>query len=95
MKDAKRAHVDFSTIEDPKLDGDEGVVAAALVELFAQRQGKTPPAWTRCVGRASTPRFLMRRADASPAMRRWCLEDTPDVLRRRNVFALRDYLNVL
>ena len=69
VKDAKRAGMDFSEVEDPGLDGDERVVAAALFELLAERQGKCAAAWTATAGIASKPVFLLKDAETSPAMR--------------------------
>jgi hypothetical protein len=95
VKDAKCADVDFSAVEAPGLDGDERVVAAALFVLLAERQGKQPAAWTTTAGSASKPVFLLKDAETSPAMRRLSERGTPPSIRARNVFALRDYLNVL
>ncbi|MFW5740410.1 MAG: hypothetical protein ACOC1F_08585 [Myxococcota bacterium] len=95
VKDAKRAGMDFSEVEDPGLAGDERVVAAALFELLAERQGKRPASWTTTAGSATKPVFLLKDAETSPAMRRLSERGTPPSMRARNVFALRDYLNVL
>jgi hypothetical protein len=37
----------------------------------------------------------VKSAKTSKAMRRASLESTPELLKKRNVFALRDYLDVL
>lgn len=96
VKDAKHAGVDFSAIPDPGFLGDERVVAAAVFELLAHRQGNPPPSWTRNVGAAKSPIFLLSSsAAASPAMRRMLMRGTPSTMRRRNVFAVRDYLDVI
>ena len=95
VKDAKRAGIDFSKVEDPGSAGDERVVAAALFELLAERQGKQSASWTATAGSASKPVFLLKDAETSPAMRRLSERGTPPSMRARNVFALRDYLNVL
>jgi hypothetical protein len=95
VKDAKRARVDFSQVAEPNLDGDARVVAAALVELFAQRQGRQAPAWTQQAGHASKPIFLVQTARSYKALRRLSERTTPRALRERNVFALGDYLDVM
>lgn len=95
VKDAKRSGMDFSEVQDLGLTGDERVVAAALFELLAVRQGKQPAAWTATAGIASKPVFLLKDAETSPAMRRLSERGTPASMRARNVFALRDYLDVL
>jgi hypothetical protein len=64
------------------------------LELLAMRAGETPPSWTSKVGRAPAPIFLVRAARGSEAMRRESLTGTPEALKKRNVFAVRDYLDV-
>ncbi len=70
-------------------------VYASLVELLASRAHQTAPAWTSSVGRAPCPVFLVRQARTSKALKRESLANTPETLTKRNVFALRDYLDVL
>ena len=95
VKDAARLGLDFSTVPVPDgLSSDAIAVAAALVELLARRQNREPPAWVFSAGRASGPIYLLSQAMSSPALRRWCEEDSPEPLRARNVYALRDYLRV-
>jgi len=59
------------------------------------RAGQTPPSWTASVGAAPAPLFLVRTAKTSKVLRRESLTHTPEPLKKRNVFALRDYLDVL
>lgn len=93
VKDAMRARVDLASLPRPHgLDDDGMAVAAGLAEMFADRVGRQAPDWTRSVGAAARPVFL---CSSSKVMRRACKERSPEVLRRRNVFALDDYLNVL
>jgi hypothetical protein len=96
VKDAARDG--YSWAEAPAPDFRETrlrAVYASLVELFAARQGKAPPAWTKDVGPAPKPVFLVRRAKTSKALRRLSERDTPAPLKARNVLALAGYLNVL
>ena len=95
VKDALRIGLDLSTMPFPNgMSPDALAVAAALVELLARRQNREPPAWVSSAGRASGPIYLLPQATSSPALRRWCEEDSPEPLRARNVYALRDYLRV-
>jgi hypothetical protein len=67
-------------------------VAASLVELLAERTGQAPPTWTGAVGPAPEPVFLVRAAGSMRRLRRLCLTEAPDALRRRRVFAPPNYL---
>ncbi len=96
VKDAARE--EFSWSEAPAPDFTQlrlRAVYASLVELFAARQGKTPPGWTNEVGAAPKPVFLVRSAKNSKALRRMSENETPAPLKKRNVLALADYLDVL
>jgi len=95
VKDALRIQLSMSSLPEPDgLSADGLAVAAALVELLAKRWNQPVPPWVACVGRANEPVYLLPQARTSPALRRWCEEDTPEPLRARNVFAVRDYLKV-
>jgi hypothetical protein len=96
VKDARRCKLDLSTLPEPReLDDTGRAVAAALMDLLASRSGQLPPPWVVSAGRAPDAVFLLPRAKRSAALRRWCEQDSPDALRRRNVFAIRDFLDVL
>jgi hypothetical protein len=69
---------------------DELAVAAALIELLAERDGQAAPGWTASVGAASRPMCLVR--NAGPRMRKRLETESPEPLRRRNLFAPSDYL---
>lgn len=95
VKDAARGAFSWATAPAPDFPGERArAVYASLVELLAMRAGETPPAWTSSVGKAPAPIFLVRAARLSKAMRRESLASTPEALKKRNVFALRDYLDV-
>lgn len=68
------------------------VVAAGLVELLAERRQALPPEWTRRVGAAPTPIFLVRAARRMKRLRHLCETEAPQPLRRRNLLAPPDYL---
>ena len=83
----------FSDIPKPETaDAEELVLAAALVELFADRRGEAAPAWTQQVGGFAQQRFLMGDPLRYPRFYARCVAETPEPLKRRNLIAPRDYL---
>jgi len=93
VKDAKREGFAWSQAPAPDFsDATHCAVYASLVELFAERNGETAPAWTRDVGKAPAPVFLMGK---TPRLQKMYQEQSPPALKRRNVMASRDYLDVL
>jgi len=96
VKDAARGGFSWSLAPAPAFEDPLWrAVYASLVELLASRSGQTPPGWTRQVGAAPRPVYLVRAAERSNALRRESLRGTPEPLRKRNVFALPDYLDVV
>jgi len=96
VKSASREGFRWSEAPAPEFTGCRALaVYASLVELLASRAGQVPPTWTTRVGKAPAPLFLVRAAKRSEAMRRESLTGTPESLKRRNVFALPDYLDVV
>ena len=96
VKDAKRTRYSWAEAPAPDFHWPRlRAVYASVVELLAVRAGQLAPAWTQQVAPAPAPVFLVRSAKTSRAMRRASLETTPESMRKRNVFALRDYLDVL
>lgn len=73
-------------------DADVLIVAAALVELFADRLGQPAPAWTGAIGPMRAPRFLVAAAARLKRLRELCERESPDPLRRRNLFAPPNFL---
>ena len=67
-------------------------VAAALVELFAERAGQAAPDWTREVLPAPEPLFLLREAGTMKRLRKLCEEQSPLPLRRRRIYVPPDFL---
>lgn len=67
-------------------------VAAAVVELLAQRVHQTSPAWTAVIGGLPEPFFVMRILPYEAYTRYLCLTESPEPLRKRNIFAPPDYL---
>ncbi len=100
VKDAKRAKFSWADAPAPDFTGPRArAVYAGLVELFAARQGREPPEWTASVGAAPAAVYLAKGARGSAreskVLRRWLEEDSPAPLKKRNVFAYGQYLDVL
>ena len=70
------------------------VVAAAVLELLADRAGQAAPAWVGTVGQLPAPLFLVEAASHSPKMRARVERESPEALRRHNVFAPASYLDL-
>jgi hypothetical protein len=93
--DALRTNVRWEAIPEPANLGErEAAIAAAMVELFASRTGSAPPAWTRNVGAVAEP-FVLDPGLASMS-RSYAHAKTagPEALRKRNLVALPDFLDV-
>ena len=94
VKDAARAGFSWSDAPPPDFSYVRArAVYASLVELLAWRNGDDPPAWTRDVGPAPAPVFLVREAKHSPFFLRLTLM-TPACMAERNVFAMPDYMDL-
>jgi hypothetical protein len=77
----------------PQTDNPELLsVAAALVELFCSRLGQPPPPWSSDVGPLASPVFLLRAAATMKRLRLLCEQESPEPLRRRNLFAPAEFL---
>lgn len=91
VQDATRIGFDWSLVTEPAgLDARALTVAAGLVELFCTRACVLPPAWTGHVGSSSEPIWLVRQD-----MRRFARRvesESPEPLRRRNIFAPANFL---
>lgn len=95
VKDAMREPIVFATLERPDdLDAAQLAAAAGLAELLASRAGQAPPAWTASVAPSPRQLWLDRALLGIPALRERCLADTPPSLKRRNVYALPDFLAI-
>ena len=92
IQDMLRAQPDWAAIPRPvAVDENTMVVAAALLELLAMRSGAEPPPWTRETGAASEPIHLVRAASTMPRTRARVESESPEPLRKRNVFAPAEY----
>lgn len=85
----------FAFIPQPETDDPRLLVAAAaLVELLAERAGQQPPSWTASVGMLSEPFFAVAWADRPGFTRDLCLNESPEPLRRHNIFAPPNFLEM-
>jgi hypothetical protein len=92
IQDLLRDRPDWASIPRPvEVDENTLVVAAALLELLALRNGAEPAAWTRETGPAREPIHLVRAATTMPRTRAHVEAESPEPLRKRNVFAPAEY----
>lgn len=66
--------------------------AAALIELLADHQHQTPPAWTREIGPLPEPFFLLEAAEHMKRLRALCETQAPEPMRKRRLYAPPNYL---
>lgn len=67
-------------------------VAAAIVELLAERTSQPTPTWTNEVGAFPELFFLVAAAERLPSLRKLCEEESPEPLKRRRLLAPPNYL---
>jgi len=90
-----RAEPRFAAMPQPDSDDPRILsVAAALVELLAQRSNQEPPDWTAVVGALPEPFFVMRSAASPGFFHDLCLNESPEPLKRRNIFAPPNFLEM-
>lgn len=68
------------------------VISAAIVELLAERQKKTSPAWTREIGPLSEPFFMLESASSMKRLRALCETQSPEPMRKRLLYAPPHFL---
>lgn len=68
--------------------------SAALLELFASRRQESPPSWTTEVVPLKEPRYLLKAAETMKHLRRLCEVESPLPLRKRNLYAPPNYLEL-
>jgi hypothetical protein len=92
IQELLRNQPDWSSLPRPvTVDENTLIVAAALLELLALRSGAEPAVWTREIGPAREPIHLVRTAATMPRTRARVEAESPEPLRKRNVFAPADY----
>jgi len=95
VADAQREHVQWNQLEQPlDLTEREMSVAAGLVELFASRTGATPPPWTKTIGAVGELLVLDPGLEQMPRSFARACTTGPEPLRRRNMVASPDFLDV-
>lgn len=95
VADAQRAQVRWDTVRRPHgLDDREMSVAAGLAELLAQRAGMAPPSWTVAVGAQRDLLVLDPGLERMPRSFARAKASGPEPLRKRNLVALPDFLDV-
>jgi hypothetical protein len=67
-------------------------VAAALIELFAERLHQEPPTWTQEIGPLPEPIYLLEAAATMRRLRALCENQAPEPLRKRGIFAPPNFL---
>jgi hypothetical protein len=95
VADAQRAQLEWEQLERPRgLDEREMTVAAGMAELLARRAGATPPPWTVAIGARREPLVLDPGLEQMPRSFARAKASAPEPLRKRNLIALPDFLNV-
>ena len=95
VADARRERVNWERFELPStFVGRELTVAAGLVELLAHRAGENPPSWTKTIGAESEPFVLDPGLEEMPRSLELARTSGPEPLRKRNLVALPDFLDV-
>lgn len=95
VADARRMQVQWNECGCPSgLDSREMIVAAALVELLADRAGVDAPSWVASVGTNIEPLFLDPGIQSMPRSLARAKMDAPEAFKKRNVYALPDFLDI-
>lgn len=95
LHEAADSSLDWSTVSMPeRVPPDEAAVAAALVEIMAERMGVQAPAWTREVGATSKPLFIPPSLEHMPRARARAARECPEPARRRGILMLEDVLTI-
>lgn len=95
VADARREPVKWESVGCPRdFTGREMTVAAGVVELLAARAREKPPVWTRAVGAEREAVVLDPGLEQMPRSLAQAKAFGPESLRKRNLFALPDFLDV-
>jgi len=95
VADARRSHVHWERLTQPvDLTDREMSVAAGMIELLASRAGAAPPSWTKNVGAVRELLILDPGLATMPRSFAHARADGPEPLRRRNMVALPDFMDV-
>lgn len=95
VADAYRAGLDWEQLKRPEgLNDREMSVAAGITELLALRRGATPPRWVLTTGSSAAQVVLDPGLENMPRSFARAKREGPEPLRRRNLVALPDFLDV-
>ena len=95
VADAQRAEVCWERLDEPRgLRDREMSVAAGIIEMLASRAGVTPPMWTKKIGAVGEQLVLDPGLERMPRSFAHAKLAGPEPLRRRNLIALPDFLDV-
>jgi hypothetical protein len=93
VQDFSRANMDYGKLPRPSTtDSRLLVISAALVELLAQRNNQTPPAWTKKIGALNEPFFLLNSAAIMIHLRTLCDTQSPEPMKKRLLYAPPHFL---
>lgn len=67
-------------------------VAAGLLELLSIRYSQEPPNWTSTIGGLPEPFFIRKSAVKNQRLREICLNESPEPLKKRNIFSSANFL---
>ncbi|MGC1377344.1 MAG: hypothetical protein WA821_14025 [Anaerolineales bacterium] len=88
-----RARTNWSALPRPQTsDPLLLAMAASLNELLAERQNQTPAAWTSEVGPLEAPFFLLQSAEKMKRLRVLCETQSPEPMRKRQLYAPPHFL---
>ena len=95
VADARRAGLQREQCGRPSgLDDRAMTIAAGLTELLAARAGAAAPIWTNAIGPCANPVFLDPGIEQMPRALAFTKANAPEPLRKRNLFALPDLLDI-
>ena len=91
LRDTRLGKIQLSKIAQPSLpDHDKLALCAALVEHIASQVGRDAPHWTKDIGVAITPTYLVKFG--LPKMKAFYESEAPEPFRRHGFFAPAGYL---
>jgi hypothetical protein len=92
-QDLLRSDIRLAQVPRPRTDDQRVLaIAAALLELLAERSGQPAPAWTSNVGAIPEPMFLLEAATRMKRLRTLCETSSPMPLKKRQLYAPPDFL---
>ena len=93
VQDMLRVKTNWSDLPRPTTsDARLLAIAASLAELLAERQNQIPAAWTKEIGALSEPFFLLRSAETMKRLRVLCETQSPEPMRKRQLYAPPNFL---